>query len=144
MEFHNCSVIKNAKNFSAFCLHNKYIYNKYIFLQISPKLLTKQHAFIVGPIFAFISALSLFSAGAGFKGFLSIILGILQLVARKKLVDFKADAPKFVYWVYGLDIFMAFTSISFSASAVWSIIVGIIILVCNVKYFRRRKHLFVN
>lgn len=86
-------------------------------------------------------------------GIFLIAFAILAFVVRHKLANYEPDAPKFVKILYSISagapllyaiIVSAITEQSVIANAISSLIVGLIILFANVKYFNKRAHLFVD
>ena len=84
-------------------------------------------------------------------GLFMIAMAIMGLVLRHKLAKYKPDAPKFVYIFYSLSFGASFvysmlvstiTSISIGASEIGSLIGNVIFLALNIRYFKRRAHLF--
>ena len=76
----------------------------------------------------------------------------LCMIFREKLVKYEPDAPKFVCIFYSIlagvpflySIIVALImSVSLPIEAFLALIVGLIILFCNIKYFKKREHLFV-
>lgn len=73
------------------------------------------------------------------------------LILREKLAKYESDAPKFVLIFYSIlagapflySIIVALImSVSLPVEAIISLITGLIILFCNIKYFKKREHLF--
>lgn len=84
-------------------------------------------------------------------GIFLIVLGVMAIILRDKLVKYKSDAVKYViiyYWlVVGIPFIYAaniaiITEQDITADAVTAVILGIGLLVFNIKYFNKRKHLF--
>ena len=78
-------------------------------------------------------------------GLCTIGLGIAALVIRSGLKNFKANAPKRYYgFMFGgviVDLLFGAQATSYFLGSV----IGIgIVVACNVVYFNKRKHLFVN
>ncbi len=84
-------------------------------------------------------------------GLCLIALAVFSLVLRHKLAKYKADAPKLVYIFYFLSVAVGFmysvldsvvTSMPIDSSVILNCIEGIVMLLLNVRYFKRRAHLF--
>ena len=90
-------------------------------------------------------------------GILCIAAAVFAIVTRFQLSGYRANGPKFyigllvanivIPIIYGV---MASSAMSgFDTSSIWSSTAGsmvgsVILLVCNIIYFNKRKHLFVN
>ena len=86
-------------------------------------------------------------------GLLLQAFAVLALVLRHKLAKFEPDAPKFVKILYSISagapflysiIVALITGQSITVNAITSLIVGLIFLFANVRYFNKRAHLFVD
>ncbi len=87
-------------------------------------------------------------------GIYSIAFGLLALVVRTHLVRFSKKAISLVTLFYSLPIISSILYAAassfvlgqncFTASIIAPIIGQIIMLVCNIIYFKKRSHLFVN
>lgn len=86
-------------------------------------------------------------------GLFLIGFAVLAIVFRRKLAKYKPDAPKFVKIFYSISAGVPFlyaiivtviTSQPIVVNAFVSLIVGIIILLLNIKYFNKRAHFFVD
>lgn len=85
-------------------------------------------------------------------GLFLIAFAIFGIILRNRLAKFKPDAPKLVYIFYAVSaggsflysiLVSAITSTTIGASQIISIIVSIVFLLLNIKYFKKREHLFV-
>ena len=85
-------------------------------------------------------------------GIFLIGFAILAFVLRYKLKNYKKDAFKFVCIFYSISAAIPFiysitvtliTSEAFTASAVSSLIVHLLFLIFNTRYFKKRAHLFI-
>ena len=85
-------------------------------------------------------------------GLFLIAFAIFGIILRNRLAKFKPDAPTLVYIFYAVSaggsflyamLVSAITSTQIGASQIVSIIVSIVFLILNVRYFRKREHLFV-
>lgn len=85
-------------------------------------------------------------------GFFLIIFAILAFVVRHKLAKYKPDSLIFVKIFYSIAAGVPFlyailvsvvTGQALAAQSITSVIVGLIILFLNIKYFKKRSHLFV-
>ena len=88
-----------------------------------------------------------------FYGFFLIAFAILAFVLRHKLANYEPDSLKFVKIFYSLSagvpflyaiLVAAITGQSLAVQAVTSAIVGLVFLLLNIKYFKKRAHLFVD
>lgn len=86
-------------------------------------------------------------------GLFLLAFAVLAFVLRHKLANYKPDAPKFVKIFYSISagvpllysiIVALITGQSIAVNAITSLIVGLIFLFANVKYFNKRAHLFVD
>lgn len=86
-------------------------------------------------------------------GLFLIAFAILGFVLREKLANFESDSLKFVIIFYSLaagapllySILSALiTSTSLTVQSILSAIVGVIMLLLNIKYFKKRAHLFTD
>lgn len=87
-------------------------------------------------------------------GILLIALSVHQLTVRSSLAKFKADAPKKLKLMYVYEILweIAYTIIvsnvigtgAVISEIISSCIVSVVMILINDKYFKNRKHLFVN
>ncbi len=85
------------------------------------------------------------------RGLFMLGFSVFQIILRYKLAHFKPDAPKLLYINVALmtggsflyRILSACITGKFSASSVISFVGGILLLIFNIKYFEKRKHLFV-
>ena len=86
-------------------------------------------------------------------GLFLLAFAVLAFVLRHKLANYKPDAPKFVKIFYSISagapllysiIVALITGQSLAVNAIISLIVGLIFLFANVKYFNKRAHLFVD
>ena len=85
-------------------------------------------------------------------GFFLIAFCVLAIILRQKLVNYKPDSLKFIKIVYSLSagvpllyaiLASTITEQSLPTQAVTSVIIGLLFLVINVTYFKKRAHLFV-
>ena len=85
-------------------------------------------------------------------GFFLIALAILAFIVRHKLANYRPDSLKFVTIFYSVVVEVPFlyavlvsaiAQQSVSAQAVISMVVGLVFLASNEKYFKKRAHLFV-
>ena len=88
-----------------------------------------------------------------FYGVFLIAFAILAFIVRHKLANYKSDSLKFIKIFYSLSAGMpilyailvaVITRQPLSAQTVISAIVGVVFLLFNIKYFKKRVHLFVN
>ena len=88
-----------------------------------------------------------------FYGFFLIGFAILAFVVRHKLANYEPDSLKFIKIFYSLSagvpflyaiLVSAITGQSLAVQAVTSAIVGFVFLLLNIKYFKKRAHLFVD
>ena len=88
-----------------------------------------------------------------FYGFFLIAFAILAFVVRHKLANYDSDSLKFVKIFYSLSAGVPFlyailvatiTGQSLAVQAVTSAIVGFVFLLLNIKYFKKRAHLFAD
>ena len=86
-------------------------------------------------------------------GLFLIAFAILAFVVRHKLANYKSDSLKFIKIFYSLSVGIPFlysifvAAITRQALAVQSVIyaiVGLVFLILNIKYFKKRAHLFVD
>ncbi len=87
-------------------------------------------------------------------GLLIILVGAFAIYTRFMLAKFRKCGPLCLYIIYGIQAAMSllYTLIvgvlidqsAFSADIVASIITGIVMIIINVVYFKKRSHLFVN
>lgn len=86
-------------------------------------------------------------------GFFLIGFALFALVVRSKLANFDSDAPKFVTIHYSIAAFVPFTYTIIVASitsqpivdnAFVSLIIALLFLLLNIKYFKKRAHLFAD
>lgn len=86
-------------------------------------------------------------------GILMIGFAVLVLMLRNKLANYSTDALKYVYIVYSLtavaplvyaSIVSAITSQPIATEAIATLVVGVPFLFLNVKYFKKRAHLFTS
>lgn len=84
-------------------------------------------------------------------GLYLLAFAVFCLVLRSKLAKYKPDAPKFVCIFFSISagapflysiISASITLSSLPVEAIISLITGLIILFCNIKYFKKREHLF--
>lgn len=82
-----------------------------------------------------------------------VAFAIFALVLRSHLAGFSSKAPKMVTVFYVISIVVplvynlltgAIVGVSVVGESIGSIIVGLIFLFANIRYFKRRAHLFVN
>ena len=87
-----------------------------------------------------------------FYGFFLIAFAILAIVVRNKLATFASDALKFIKIFYSLSAGVPFLYAILGAAitgevlddqAIVSAIIGLVFLLLNIRYFKRRAHLFV-
>ena len=90
-------------------------------------------------------------------GVLLLALAVLAVLAALKLMKLKAGAPLLLYILYGANVvvsvvYMLLASIVtklpigdfFTSSTISSLVVGIVFLTINVRYYTKRASLFVN
>lgn len=86
-------------------------------------------------------------------GFFLIAFAILAFVVRHKLANYEPDSLKFVKIFYSISagvpflyaiLVSAITGQSLAVQAVTSAISGLVFLLLNIKYFKKRAHLFVD
>ncbi len=86
-------------------------------------------------------------------GVFLLAFAILAFVLRHKLAHYEPDAPKFVKIFYSISagapflysiIVSVITGQSLAINAIVTLIVGLVFLFANVKYFNKRAHLFVD
>lgn len=85
-------------------------------------------------------------------GIFLIGFGVFAIILRHKLANYEQDAPVFVYIFYSIlagapiaynCIVAAITvQLGIVYNAIPSFIAGLVLLLCNVRYFKRREHLF--
>ena len=82
-----------------------------------------------------------------------VAFAIFALVLRSHLADYSSKAPKMVTVFYVLSVVVplaynlltgAIVGVSIAGDSAVSIIIGLIFLFANIRYFKRRAHLFVN
>ena len=86
-------------------------------------------------------------------GLFLVILAVFAFVLRSKLANYRPDAPKMLYIFYSLVavvplvysiVVAAITLQPLASSSFSSLLGGLLILFLNVKYFKKREHLFVD
>lgn len=86
-------------------------------------------------------------------GLFLLAFAVMAFVLRHKLANYEPDAPKFVKIFYLISagapllysiIVALITGQSLAVNTITSLIVGLIFLFANVKYFNKRAHLFVD
>ncbi len=90
-------------------------------------------------------------------GVLYVALGVMCLVARSRLAGFKAGAPTLYVAVYAAALLLSVIyplamsmatgmplSETFDGNYLFSIMGSLGMILCNLTYFGKRKHLFVN
>lgn len=78
-------------------------------------------------------------------GIFTVGIGIWALVVRSKLKNFKENAPKqYYFYLFSGIILNLLFSMQPMAELLGSAIGTGIVVACNVVYFNKRKHLFVN
>lgn len=88
-----------------------------------------------------------------FYGLFLIAIAILAFILRHKLAHYELDSLKFIKIFYSLSagipflyiiLVSAITGQSLSEQAVLSVFSGIVLLIINIKYFKKRAHLFID
>ena len=87
-------------------------------------------------------------------GILNIAIAVFFIYTRFRLAQFRKDGPLCLYIIYGAEIVVSVVYLigvslitgvnAISSDTVSSIVTGIIMIIINRIYFRKRSHMFVN